>query len=551
MPKLSLYRSTKSNDYRFLDRTISEMFTVGATDLYIHKYTGIKDSGPSKDLTQPQHDSLDPTNIQDLLFLENRDRKYDQDIYRLRGHYNVQNLDFDLSQFGLFLNNDVIFISVHYNDMIELIGRKLMVGDVIELPHLTDYHPLNEAIPIGLRRYYQITDGNFASEGFSPTWYAHLWRIKCEPLVDSQEFSNILEQPINTDNYLGDWNKDTTYLEGYVVTYGDKNYTPKDGASPIPPGTPCTDTDYWELDTADSLKDILGRYNKNIEINNAIVNEAARILPKSGYDTSNLYVVPTMPNNAPANPINVVVSKVAPIPTRGELVMMGAPGYKPSPVIRINRAALQKLNNGNSGKTLLEFMQTDLTVGVNAPNKTSTGSGRVNGDKLLVAESMGLVTGPYGTVDNMYSTADQDPVEPNFTGTIIQDIMDYRADTDPRFRFIARYSPRSFGYLQGYLTGDGTAPNGLPTGAGTSFPSTPKVGDYFLRLDYLPQQLFRWDGALWLKISENVRTGVGFDEDNQSQLSSFINNSNVTPLSNGTTMPERQSLSEILRIQTD
>jgi len=274
-------------------------------------------------------------------------------------------------------------------------------------------------------------------------------------------------------------------------------------------------------------------------------------LPKSGYDTSNLYVVPTMPNNAPANPINVVVSKVAPIPTRGELVMMGAPGYKPSPVIRINRAALQKLNNGNSGKTLLEFMQTDLTVGVNAPNKTSTGSGRVNGDKLLVAESMGLVTGPYGTVDNMYSTADQDPVEPNFTGTIIQDIMDYRADTDPRFRFIARYSPRSFGYLQGYLTGDGTAPNGLPTGAGTSFPSTPKVGDYFLRLDYLPQQLFRWDGALWLKISENVRTGVGFDEDNQSQLSSFINNSNVTPLSNGTTMPERQSLSEILRIQTD
>jgi hypothetical protein len=527
------------------------MFTVGATDLYIHKYTGIKDSGPSKDLTQPQHDSLDPTNIQDLLFLENRDRKYDQDIYRLRGHYNVQNLDFDLSQFGLFLNNDVIFISVHYNDMIELIGRKLMVGDVIELPHLTDYHPLNEAIPIGLRRYYQITDGNFASEGFSPTWYAHLWRIKCEPLVDSQEFSNILEQPINTDNYLGDWNKDTTYLEGYVVTYGDKNYTPKDGASPIPPGTPCTDTDYWELDTADSLKDILGRYNKNIEINNAIVNEAARILPKSGYDTSNLYVVPTMPNNAPANPINVIVSKVAPIPTRGELVMMGAPGYKPSPVIRINRAVLQKLNNGNSGKTLLEFMQTDLTVGVNAPNKTSTGSGRVNGDKLLVAESMGLVTGPYGTVDNMYSTADQDPVEPNFTGTIIQDIMDYRADTDPRFRFIARYSPRSFGYLQGYLTGDGTAPNGLPTGAGTSFPSTPKVGDYFLRLDYLPQQLFRWDGALWLKISENVRTGVGFDEDNQSQLSSFINNSNVTPLSNGTTMPERQSLSEILRIQTD
>ena len=192
MPKLSLYRSQKSNDYRFFDRNISEMFDVGGTDLFIHKYLGVMDSGPSRDKSQPQYDKLDPTNIQDLLFLENRDRKYDNNIYRLRGHYNVQNLDFDLSQFGLFLNNDVIFVTVHYNTMIELIGRKLMVGDVFELPHLTDYHPLNELVPTSLRRYYQITDANFASEGFSSTWYPHLWRVKCEPLVDSQEFSNIL-----------------------------------------------------------------------------------------------------------------------------------------------------------------------------------------------------------------------------------------------------------------------------------------------------------------------------------------------------------------------
>jgi len=43
--------------------------------------------------------------------------------------YNVQNLDFDLSQFGLFLNNDIIFITVHYNDMIEQFGRKLIISD--------------------------------------------------------------------------------------------------------------------------------------------------------------------------------------------------------------------------------------------------------------------------------------------------------------------------------------------------------------------------------------------------------------------------------------
>jgi hypothetical protein len=271
MPKLSLWRPNKTNDYNFFDRTISEMFTVGATDLYVHKYLGPTNQGPSIDATQPQYDVLNPLNIQDLLFLENRDRTYDTSVYRLRGHYNVQNLDFDLSQFGLFLNNDIIFITVHYNDMIQLVGRKLMVGDVIELPHLLDYNPLNETIPVALKRFMQITDSNYASEGFSQTWFPHLWRIKCEPLVDSEEFSQILQEPINQDNYLGLWDKDRTYPPGYVISYGDKNYISK---IEVPIGVAPPNTTYWELDTASNLKDILATYNKNIAINNAALSRS-------------------------------------------------------------------------------------------------------------------------------------------------------------------------------------------------------------------------------------------------------------------------------------
>ena len=107
MPRLSLWRAEKSHDYRFLDRTIREMFTVGGTDLYIHRFQGSNNPANSQDLTQPFYPDTKPTNIQDLLFQENRDRKYDKNIYRLRGHYNVSNLDFDLSQFGLFLTNDI------------------------------------------------------------------------------------------------------------------------------------------------------------------------------------------------------------------------------------------------------------------------------------------------------------------------------------------------------------------------------------------------------------------------------------------------------------
>jgi hypothetical protein len=32
MPKLSLYRPERGNDYEFIDRQILEMFTVGGTD---------------------------------------------------------------------------------------------------------------------------------------------------------------------------------------------------------------------------------------------------------------------------------------------------------------------------------------------------------------------------------------------------------------------------------------------------------------------------------------------------------------------------------------
>ena len=572
MPRLSLWRPNKTNDYNFFDRIISEQFTAGSTDLYVHKYMGPTNQGPSIDYTQPDYDVLAPTNIQDLLFLENRDRTYDPDVYRLRGHYNVQNLDFDLSQFGLFLNNDIIFITVHYNDMIDLVGRKLMVGDVIELPHLLDYNPLKETIPVALKRFMQVTDANYASEGFSPTWFPHLWRIKCEPLVDSEEFSQILTAPIDQDTYLGIWDKDKTYPAGYVITYGDKNYK---ALIDVPVGINPPNTTYWQLDTADNLKDILATYNTNIAINDAALQEAARLVPKSGYTTNNLYIVPTYGEyssngvlsraiNNPAPPVNVNTNGGVPNPAyTGTVMMVSSTQYKnSSPVIRIPKAAIKSIwdMTADMGYDKLDvFNTTHLETFTLAPDRTDTNSGRVSGEIILTVTSGGPITGPYGTADNTYATADANPELPGFTGTISQQ-MDWRADCDPAFQFIARSSPRSFGYSAGYMTGDGTAPNGFQTeilglgsvsGAGISFPVNPQVGDYFLRIDYFPQLLYRWDGRVWVRVSSNVRTDTGFTEQDQSLLSGFINDTAQTKLTNGTFIPQRQALSTALTLQPD
>ena len=546
MPRISLYRPQKTNDFRFIDRTISEQFTAGGIDLFIHKYLGPQDQGATASLSQPRYNSLDPMNIQDLLFLENRDRKYSDDIYRLRGHYQVQNLDFNLSQFGLFLNNDILFVTVHYNDMIETIGRKLMVGDVLEMPHLKDYHPLNDTIPTSLRRYYQVTDTNWASEGYSATWYPHLWRLKCEPLVDSQEFANILDKPQNTDNYLGQWNSTTQYQVGYVVSYGDKNYTPK-SPGPVPIGTPCTDTTYWNLTTADSLKDIISRYNKNIEINEAMIAEASRLLPSNGYDRSQLYLVPTNADNEPAAPRSLIVRRGGPQIAISSFQMANGA----VPLLRIGAGALKGVNALGVGEALQAFMKYTLEIIKMAPEVAEGGSKSMEPELVLSIKAFGPVTEPFGTVDNTYSDAGVDVSLETFNTDIFQitEVQDFRADADPNFKFVTKESPKGFGYTNGYLSGQALAPNGEAFTSGIEFPSNPKVGSYFLRLDYLPQQMFRWDGNLWVKISENVRATPGVNQ-SETLMGSFVNNSNVTPTLNGP-IPEQQALSTILGIQPD
>lgn len=244
MARLSLYRPTKGNDYKFFDRRISEMFTIGGTYVNLHKYLGPATAADSVDATQPSYINQSEKNIQDLLFLENRDRKYDTQVHTLRGVYSVADVDFDLSQFGLFLANDTIFLSFHYNDMIGMLGRKIIPGDVIELPHLTDYHPLDDEIPTALKRYYVVQDASRASEGYSATWYNHIWRCKCTPLVDSQEYKSILGK-VQQDEFDS---------------------------------------------TSNPIGDLLSMYNKNLEVATAVETQAVKEVPKSGYDTSSFYI---------------------------------------------------------------------------------------------------------------------------------------------------------------------------------------------------------------------------------------------------------------------
>ena len=419
-------------DYKFFDRLILEQFQIGATGIFIHLFLGTNDQYPMLPTTVPQATTSSPItmgntstvlpgmyvsgvnvpqgttvlakdattitlsapttavlpageqltfytdpsqppalnqsaqNIQDMLFLENRDRKYSKDVYVMRGHYRLTDVDFDLSQFGLFLTGDTIFMTVHLNDMVEKLGRKLMVGDVVELPHLKDYYPLDEGVTAALKRYYVVQDATKSAEGFSPTWFPHLWRIKLQPMVDAQEFKDI------TNNIAGGSN------------------------------------------TTKSVGDILSTLQNYLNVNDAVVAAAENDLPYSGYDTSTIY----------------------------------HEGVTPSPA-------------------------------------------KPGGTKTVDASSVGDDASEIG-------------------------------------RDASNATLSSEAKVESYLTGDGKAPNGMHTAAGIAFPSMPMQGDFFLRLDYVPNRLFRYSGSRWVKVEDKVRTNLTPGAtDNFTQMNSFINNENV------------------------
>ena len=396
MPRLSMYRPEKGNDFKFIDRVINEEFQVGGTDVFVHKYLGPvnPEEGQSTPAVPNNSNPIPELGIQDLLFMENRDRHYDTDVYVIRGIYTLQDLDFNLSQFGLFLNNDNIMINFHLRSSFDALGRKIMAGDVIELPHQKDEFALDDSI-VALKRFYVVSEVTRPASGYSQTWYPHLVRAKCSPLVDSQEFKEIL----------------------------DADSGAEDGST---------------------LRDLLSTYKKNIEINNQIIEQAQADVEKSGYKTEQFYVVPV---------------------------------------------------------------------------STSTG---------------GLATPADTSIENIDASSN---------------LLDASA---------VLATPNKNYYI-GYLTGDGIPPDGIPYGFGITFPNGAIEGQFFLRTDYLPNRLYRYDGSHWIKYEDNVRMTTSTLGETQTDnpllvrrklKSSFINNTNTSTIA-GEVVVEKQALSKVLKPRAD
>lgn len=241
MSGFSLWSNNRSQDSKYYDSIIGEQIDIGGTEFLVHKYIGTYNQGLD-DKTQPDYDVLNELNIQDMLYLENRDRIYDENVYTMKGIMEVDQNDFDLTQWGLMGTADTIFVEFHITTMLKIVGRKIMSGDVIEVPFLRDDFMLSDddiqdfgkAVP----KIYKVEDASRAKDGYDPTWRPHLWRIKMSPITDSQEYRDI----------LGD---------------GDQ---------------------------AEDLKNLISTHGVEMRINDAIIAEAEAQVPNRNLEHAHLYV---------------------------------------------------------------------------------------------------------------------------------------------------------------------------------------------------------------------------------------------------------------------
>jgi hypothetical protein len=222
MPRISLWNPQKTNDYNFIDKTIGENFRIAGLGILVHMY-----QGPTTDSNGNTNTSL--TTIQDVLFLQNNNRKYDPNVIELKGHYTPQDVNFDLSQFGVFLSSDVIRIQFHFNDMIDALGRKLIAGDVLELPNMFDTPIFDNAV--GINQYYVIQDALYAAGGYGQKWYPHLWLVRAKLLQASPEYKEILNQASTGQTAGGAGQSIGIMPEGFTDTT-DSNGNPGIGENP-------------------------------------------------------------------------------------------------------------------------------------------------------------------------------------------------------------------------------------------------------------------------------------------------------------------------------
>jgi len=214
-----------SKDSALIDKVIEEQIAMGGAIVYAYRYLGTP-AVQARDLvhlrTEPKLaevvDIGSFLGIEDPLYLENRDREYDfNDIPRLNGVFKVSQDDMIYGRFGpQGMHNDVFAIEFHMNTVVEELGRRFIVGDVIELPHMQEISVAGKICP----KLYEIARVMKSPTGWDPHYVEHILSVIVRPVRDQQEFIQFMER---LNEYGNDLRSQVSPADNFAKLNADLN----------------------------------------------------------------------------------------------------------------------------------------------------------------------------------------------------------------------------------------------------------------------------------------------------------------------------------------
>lgn len=127
-------------------------------------------------------------NIQDKIWMENRNRDYATSWIELKGYYSLLTPELDISKFMAELGDTATYrIKLSFSSCIAELGRPVIIGDFIELPSEAQFTPTMQL----RKRYLEVTDVTWDPETYTPGWTPMMLLITAKPAIASEETQQI------------------------------------------------------------------------------------------------------------------------------------------------------------------------------------------------------------------------------------------------------------------------------------------------------------------------------------------------------------------------
>lgn len=190
-----LYQKQRSANYNYIDRVVKSYLEQGGGLFHIYPMVSvIGTDGKEHKIGEKGFTIGDP------VFNENPQRKYSRETFDLWGVTQMKTPQFSFSFSGLsLLDGDEKEISFHYNSMVAQLGRKIMIGDVIEWTWLRDLDVLG--LETAQNRFYQVTSSERDEDGWAANYKYHLWKVKVKPITNTPEFQDLFNYGDENDFY--------------------------------------------------------------------------------------------------------------------------------------------------------------------------------------------------------------------------------------------------------------------------------------------------------------------------------------------------------------